>query len=119
MQTGVAHPSALAVGDDRVVIIAGDGGLRRVDAGSHVSHAIASTQDLGGFLTLAVRNRAIVGVQRIGGAFTIARLTLDASGTRATSWSPLATAADPLVGTLAGDTFYYLSGRTILKVTSR
>jgi hypothetical protein len=118
MRVNVTHPSALAVVDDRSVVIAGDTGLVRVDVAARTARAVLSEQPLGGFVTLATHGRALVGVQRIGGAFSAVRVTLEVSGARATSWSVLGVSAEPVVGALAGNTFYLLAGHSIRRVSA-
>jgi hypothetical protein len=111
--------TAIAALDDRTVVVASDGGLLRLDMASRGVQAIKGVDDLGGFVSLAWRNGALVGVQRAQGASLVVRVAVDATGTRAQPRAILAASASPIVGTLAGGNFYYLADHTIRRVAVR
>jgi hypothetical protein len=111
--------TALAAVDDRIVFVAGDGGLARIDLASRAVQRVSGVDDLGGFVSLAWRNGALVGVQRAKATWLVARIALDAAGTRAQPRGILAASPSALVGTLARGNFYYLSNRAIRRVSVR
>lgn len=100
--------TALTAVDEHVVYVASGRGLLRVDLAPRSVQPVKSVEDLGGFVSLAWRNGALVGVQRTGGASLVVRVALDGAGTRAQPRAILAAATFPIVGTLVGGTFYYL-----------
>src|SRR5262249_14799077 len=111
---------ALTAADDRTVFVASEGGLLRMDLASRSAPAIQAVDDLGGFVWLAWRNGALVGVQRAHGASLVVRVALDGAGTRAQPRAILAASPSAVVGTLAGGNFYYLvDGHTIRRVPVR
>lgn len=111
---------ALTAADDRTVFVASEGGLLRMDLASRSAQAIKGVDDLGGFVSLAWRNGALVGVQRAHGASLVVRVALDGAGTRAQPRAILAASPSAVVGTLAGGNFYYLvDGHTIRRVPVR
>jgi hypothetical protein len=114
-----ARGVALAAVDDRVVFVASEGGLLRLDLASRGVQAIKGVDDLGGFVSLAWRNGALVGVQRSKGAWLAVRVALDGAGTRAQPRAILAASPSPMVGTLAGGSFYYIADHSIRRVTVR
>jgi len=111
--------TALAAVDDRTVVVASQNGLVRVDLTARTAQAIKGVDDLGGFLSLAWRNGAVVGVQHTKGTWVVARVALDAAGTRAQPRAILAASASPIVGTLAGGNFFYLADHTIRRLAVR
>jgi hypothetical protein len=111
---------ALAAVDDRTVFVAAADGVIRVDLAARVAQPVKGVDDLGGFVSLAWRNGALVGVQHAQGAWLIVRVALDGSGTRAQPRAILAASPSAIVGTLAGGSFYYLvDGRTIRRAAVR
>lgn len=104
-----AHWTALTASDDHTVFAASDRGIVRVDLASGAVQPVKSVEDLGGFVSLAWRNGALVGVQRTAGVSLVVRVALDAAGTRAQPRAILAAGTFPIVGTLAGSSFYYLT----------
>jgi hypothetical protein len=115
----VRGATALAAVDDRVVFVAGDWGVARIDLASRAVQRVTGVDDLGGFVSLAWRNGALVGVQRAKETWLVARVALDAAGTRAQPRGILAASPSALVGTLARGSFYYLSNRAIRRVAVR
>lgn len=111
--------TALAAPDDRIVFVASDSGLVRVDLASRGVQQVGGVEDLSGFASLAWRNGALVGVQRAQGTWLVVRVALDAAGTRAQPRAILAASPSALVGTLAGGSFYYLTARAIRRVSVR
>lgn len=110
-----AHWTALAASDDHTVFAASDRGIVRVDLASRSIQPVKSVEDLGGFVSLAWRNGALVGVQRTAGVSLVVRIALDAAGTRAQPRAILAAGTFPIVGTLAGSSFYFLTDAGTIK----
>jgi hypothetical protein len=113
------NPTAIAAADDRVVFVASAAGLLRADVGSRTVQPVKSVEDLGGFSSIAWHDGALVGVQRASGASLAVRVALDGAGTRAQPRAILAASPQPIVGTLADGTFYYLVGGAIHRVAVR
>lgn len=113
------NPSALAAVDDRVLYVASDRGLMRVDAAARAVQAVKSVEDLSGFTSLAWHNGALYGVQRASGASLAVRIALDGPGTRAQPRAILAAAAAPIVGTVTDGAFYYLLLGAIHRLPTR
>ncbi len=111
--------SALAAPDEHTAFVASDRGVLRVDLASHAVQAIRSVDDLSGFISLAWRNGALIGVQHAAGASLVVRVVLDAAGMRARPRAILAASPSPIVGTLAGGSFYYLVDGTIKRLPLR
>jgi len=111
--------TALAAADDHTVFVGSESGLLRLDLDARTAQAIKGVDDLGGFASLAWRNGALIGVQRAQGTWLVVRVALDASGTRAQPRAILAASASPIVGSLAGGSFYYVADRTIRRVAVR
>jgi hypothetical protein len=110
---------AIAAADERTAFVASDAGLARVDLASRAAQPVKSVEDLGGFVSMAWRNGALVGVQRAAGASLVVRIALDASGTRAQPRAILAASPSSIVGTLANGRFYYLVDGTIKRLSLR
>jgi hypothetical protein len=111
--------TALAAVDDHIVYVASEAGLVRVDLASRTVARVTGVEDLGGFVSLAWRNGALVGVQRAEGTWLVARVALDGAGTRAQPRAILAASPSALVGSLAGGSFYYLVDHAIRRVAVR
>src|SRR4051812_27923399 len=112
--------TALAAADDHVVYVSSAAGLIRVDLAARSSQSVKAVEDLSGFASLVWRNGALVGVQRTQGVSLVVRLALDVAGTHAQPRAILAAATFPIVGTLAGSSFYYLvDAHTIARVAVR
>ncbi|HWJ55731.1 MAG TPA: hypothetical protein VNR90_05920 [Vicinamibacterales bacterium] len=119
MHLEAAGAVALAIADDHTAFVAGARGLWRIDLESHAAQAVKSPDDLSGFISLAWRNGALIGVQRAAGASLVVRVALDAAGTRSQPRAILAASASPIVGTLADGRFYYLVGGAITRLPLR
>ena len=120
MSLDLEDPSAITASDDRTLYVAAGKGLTRVDVAGRSAAAVKSAEDLGGFESLAWRAGALVGVERVAGSYLVVRVKLDPSGTRAQPRQILAASPTSTVGSLAGDSFYYLAdGATIRRVTVR
>jgi len=104
-----AHPTALTAADDRVLYVAAEDGLVRVDLTSNKTANVKSVEKLTGFVSLAWRADSLVGVERVAGSYLVVRIPLDSSGTRAQPRAILAASTEPTVGTLTPEGFYYLS----------
>jgi hypothetical protein len=81
---------------------------------------VKTAEKLGGFESLAWRDGALLGIERVADSYLVVRIKLDGSGTRAQPRQILAASPTPAVGTLAGDAFYYVSAdQTIRRVKLR
>lgn len=109
MRLEAEHPTALTAADDRVLYVAADGALLRVDLAANKTTRVKSVEELTGFVSLAWHAGALVGVERVAGSFLVVRIALDPSGTRAQPRAILAASIEPTVGTLTPDGFYYLA----------
>jgi hypothetical protein len=109
MKINAEQPSSLAVADAGTVYVGGATGIVRIDPSARTSSRVRSADDLGAFQALAWRAGSLVGVERLSGASRVVRIPLDASGTRAQGRQVLADAIAASAGTLAGDSYYYLS----------
>ena len=104
-----ARPTALAAADDRVLYVAAEDGLVRVDLASNKTARVKSVEELTDFVSVAWRADSLVGVERVAGSYLVVRIALDPSGTRAQPRAILAASTEPMVGTLTPEGFYYLS----------
>ena len=109
MRLGTASPTAITAVDDRVLYVAGDGGLLRVDVTSDKATRVKSVERLTRFVSLSWRGNALVGVERVADSYLVVRIALDPSGTHAQPRAILAASAQPTVGTLTPEGFYYLA----------
>jgi hypothetical protein len=109
MRLEAEHPTALTAADDRVLYVAADEGLVRVDVASNKTTRVKSVEELTRFVSLGWRAGALVGVERVADSFLVVRLALDPSGTRAEPRAILAASTEPTVGTLTPEGYYYLS----------
>ncbi|HEX4567748.1 MAG TPA: hypothetical protein VH138_14015 [Vicinamibacterales bacterium] len=110
LQLQAAHPTALTAADDRVLYVAAEDGLVRVDLTSNKTARVKSVEELTDFVSLAFRADSLVGVERVAGSYLVVRVALDPSGTRAQPRAILAASTEPTVGTLTPEGFYYLAG---------
>lgn len=116
---GAGH-AALAPAGDRALYVAGAGHLARIDPAARTSAAVTSAQALGAFESLAWHNGVLVGVEHTGDRFDVVRLKLDANGTRVVSRQVVSSSSTATVGSLGGDSYYYLGDDgTIRRVTLR
>ena len=106
---------AIAASDDGALFVADAKGLVRVDPAARTAVRVKSAEDLGGFQSLAWRDGALLGIERVASSFLVVRVKLDAAGTRAQPRQILAASPTPAVGTLAGDQFYYVAEDQIIR----
>ncbi len=117
MRLHARQPTALAAVDDRVLYVAAEKGLVRVDLGARSAAPVTSVEELTQFESLAWRAGSLLGVQRVADSFLIVRIVLDAAGTRAQPRHVLAASPVATVGALEGNAYYYLAeGRTIRRI---
>jgi hypothetical protein len=120
MRVDARDPSAIAAADDGTLYVADAAGLIRLDPAARTAARVKTAEDLSGFESIAWRAGGLVGIERLAGSYLVARVKLDASGTRAQPRQILAASPTAAVGTLAGDGFYYLTGdQTIRRVAVR
>jgi hypothetical protein len=118
MRLQAPRPTALTAMDDRVLYVAAEKGLVRVDLGARSAAPVKSVEELTRFESLSWRAGSLVGVQRVADSFLIVRIVLDAAGTRAQPRHVLAASPVATVGALEGNAYYYLAeGRTIRRIT--
>jgi hypothetical protein len=115
----VHNPTALTASDDRVLYVASDEGLARVDLTSNKTARVKSVEPLTRFASLDWRNGALVGVERVADSYLVVRIPLDVSGTRAQPRAILAASPEAIVGTLTPEGFYYLAAGSIRLVKLR
>ena len=109
MRFDVAIGPAMAAVDDNALYVGGAKGLLRVDPIAKTTVAVKTPEQLTGFESLAWRSGSLIGVERVAGSYLVVRVKLDPAGTRAQPRQILAASPGATVGTLAGDSFYYLS----------
>ena len=109
MRFDSAIGSAIAAVDDTTLYVAGAKGLLRVDPIAKSAAAVKTPEQLTGFESLVWRSGSLVGVERVAESYLVVRVKLDPAGTRAQPRQILAASPTVTVGTLAGDSFYYLS----------
>ncbi len=107
---------SLAAGDDRVLYVAHDDGIARVDLRSGAVAALSAPKgiDLRGFDTICAHRNALIGVQTTpAGSRQLVRLNLNAAGRAVKEWAVI----DPRVAeaggsfslAISGDELYYLA----------
>jgi len=101
--------SAIAAVDDHTLYVGGEKGLLRVDPMARTAAAVRTPEQLTGFQSLVWRSGSLIGVERVAESYLVVRVKLDPAGTRAQPRQILAASPTATVGTLAGDSFYYLS----------
>ncbi|HET7695428.1 MAG TPA: hypothetical protein VFK57_06950 [Vicinamibacterales bacterium] len=106
---------AIAAADDGALFVSDAAGLIRVDPAARTAARVKSAEDLGGFESLAWRDGALLGIERVAASYLVVRVRLDGSGTRARPRQILAASPTPAVGTLAGDGFYYVAEDQIIR----
>ncbi|HEX9366272.1 MAG TPA: hypothetical protein VF921_06585 [Vicinamibacterales bacterium] len=117
MRLEARRPTALTAADDRVLYVAAEKGLVRVDLGARAATAVKSAEELTDFESLSWRAGSLVGVERVAGGSLVVRVALDAPGLRAQPRQVLAASSDAFVGALGSDSFYYLAdGHTIRRL---
>jgi hypothetical protein len=117
MRVDAQQLTAVTAADDRVLYVAADKGLLRVDLGARATTLVKSVEELTGFQSLAWRAGALIGVESVASSSLVVRVPLDATGTRAQPRHVLAASPTVTVGALGGDSYYYLAdGQTIRRV---
>jgi hypothetical protein len=112
--------AALAAAGDRALYAASHGQLVRIDPAARTLVTLKSAQPLGGFESLAWHNGVLVGVEHTGDRFDVVRLKIDGNGTRIVSRQVVASSSNATVGSLGGDSYYYLGeDGTIRRVALR
>jgi len=115
MRLDARRPTALAAADDRVLYVAADQGLVRVDVAALSAEPVKSGETLTDFESLSWRAGALIGVERVAGSSLIVRIALDAAGLRARPRHVLAASPGATVGALGGDTYYYVAAPGIIR----
>jgi hypothetical protein len=109
------EPVSIAAPSDTVVFVAHREGIARVDLESGHERPVRPRDgmELSGVALIRPYRNGLIAVQRMSeGHFRIIHITLDASGTRATSVTLLdkdVAMSSPGAAAIAGDTLYYLS----------
>ena len=112
--------AALTAAGDRALYAARAGQLVRIDPAARTLVTLKSAQALGAFESLAWHNGVLVGVEHTGDRFDVVRLKTDGSGTRIVSRQVVASSSNATVGSLGGDSYYYLGeDGTIRRVALR
>jgi hypothetical protein len=99
--------------------IAAAAGIIRVDVTAKSAARVQGAADVSGLESLAWRGGSLIGVAQSEGRYSVVQIRLDAGGQRAQRRQVLAESATPAVGTVVGDSFYYLSGDTIRRLPLR
>lgn len=115
MRLEARRPTALAAADDRVLYVAAEQGLVRVDVGARAAAPVMSVEALTEFESLSWRGGSLIGVERVAGSYLIVRVVLDASGTRAQPRHVLAASPEATVGALGGDAYYYVAAPGVIR----
>ena len=115
MRLEARRPTAFTAADDRILYVAAEKGLVRVDVGARSAAPVRSVEELTSFESLSWRAGSLIGVERVAASSLIVRIPLDASGVRAQPRHVLAASADAMVGALAGDAYYYVSGPGVIR----
>jgi hypothetical protein len=115
MRLDARRPTALAAADDRLLYVAADQGLVRVDVAARSAAPVKSVEALTDFESLSWRAGALIGVERVAGSSLIVRIALDAAGLRAQPRHVLAASPGATVGALGGDTYYYVAAPGIIR----
>jgi hypothetical protein len=115
MRLDARRPTALAAADDRVLYVAADQGLVRVDVAARSAASVKSVEALTDFESLSWRAGVLIGVERVAGSWLIVRIALDAAGLRAQPRHVLAASPGATVGALGGDTYYYVAAPGIIR----
>jgi hypothetical protein len=115
MRLDARRPTALAAADDRVLYVAADQGLVRVDVVARSAAPVKSVEALTDFESLSWRAGVLIGVERVAGSWLIVRIALDAAGLRAQPRHVLAASPGATVGALGGDTYYYVAAPGIIR----
>src|SRR4051812_41621409 len=112
--------AALTAAGDRTLYAARAGQLVRIDPAARTLVTLQSAQALGAFESLAWHNGVLVGIEHAGDRFDVVRLKTDGTGTRVVSRQVVASSSNATVGSLGGDSYYYLGeDGTIRRVALR
>jgi len=115
MRLEARRPTAFTAADDRILYVAAEKGLVRVDVGARSSTPVRSVEALTAFESLSWRAGALIGVERVAASSLIVRIPLDSSGVRAQPRHVLAASPDATVGALAGDAYYYVAAPGVIR----
>jgi len=115
MRLEARRPTALTAADDRVLYVAAEKGLVRVDVGARAATPVTSVEALTDFESLSWRAGSLIGVERVAGSSLIVRVALDSSGVRAQPRHVLAASPDATVGALGGDAYYYVAAQGVIR----
>jgi hypothetical protein len=115
MRLEARQPTALTAADDRVLYVAAETGIVRVDLAARSAVPVKSPEELTRFESLAWHAGALLGVERVAASSLVVRVPLDAAGTRAQPRHVLAASAEATVGALAGDSYYYLASEGVIR----
>jgi len=115
MRLEARRPTAFTAADDRILYVAAEAGLVRVDVGTRSSVPVRSVEALTAFQSLSWRAGSLIGVERVAASSLIVRIPLDASGVRAQPRHVLAASPDATVGALAGDAYYYVASPGVIR----
>jgi hypothetical protein len=109
MHLGIKAPAMLTHADDRILYVANDDGVSRIDLETRVAKPVKSAEHLTGFGALAWHAGSLIGIEGLEEKTAIVRVTLDAAGTRVLGREILVTSPHSTAGVLAGSSYYYLA----------
>ena len=115
MRLEARRPTAFTAADDRILYVAAEKGLVRVDVSARSSTPVRSVEALTAFESLSWRAGALIGVERVAASSLIVRIPLDSSGVRAQPRHVLAASPVATVGALAGDAYYYVAAPGVIR----
>jgi hypothetical protein len=115
MRLEARRPTAFTAADDRILYVAAEKGLVRVDVSARSSTPVRSVEQLTAFESLSWRAGALIGVERVAKSSLIVRIPLDPSGVRAQPRHVLAASPDATAGALAGDAYYYVAAPGVIR----
>ena len=115
MRLEARRPTAFTAADDRILYVAAEQGLVRVDVGARSAAPVRSVETLTAFESLSWRAGSLIGVERVAASSLVVRIPLDASGVRAQPRHVLAASPDVTVGALAGDAYYYVATPGVIR----
>ncbi|HYT74959.1 MAG TPA: hypothetical protein VEL79_09455 [Vicinamibacterales bacterium] len=109
MHLGIKAPATLTHADDRILYIANDAGVIRIDLETRAAKPVTSAEHLTGFGALAWHAGSLIGIEGLEEKTAIVRVKLDAAGTRVLGREILVTSPHGTAGVLAGSSYYYLA----------
>lgn len=115
MRLDARRPTALTAADDRVLYVAADTGLFRVDLAARVTSPVKSAEALTDFESLSWRANTLIGIERVAGSSLVVRLALDPAGLRAQPRHILAASPQATVGVLAGDSYFFVASPGVIR----